>query len=259
MRRWLECAGGLGALLHPSTQVAENFRCRFFSAIPLSMGFVVAFASPKGGVGKSTVAVSAAAELLARGKRVLLVDADPQRSAYAWSEAARSAGNPAPTTVAMGATMHQSGELDALVGQFDVVLIDAPPSQAEILRSAILSADLAVLPATPSGFDLWALADAIDIVRRAGAIKPEFQAAILVNRRDPRSKLDANVRESLGESGLPVLEAMLSNLVAYREAVLTGLGPSTYAPDSKAATEVRKLVDELEAFMQKEESVRAIA
>ena len=223
------------------------------------MGHVIAFASPKGGVGKSTAAVSVAAEFLARGRRVLLVDADPQRSAYAWSEAARSAGNPAPTTVAMGATMHQPGELDALVGQFDVVLIDAPPSQAQILRSAILSADVAILPATPSGFDLWALADAIDIVRRAGAIKPEFQAAILVNRRDPRSKLDANVRESLGESGIPVLESMLSNLVAYREAILMGLGPSTYAPESKAGAEVRELVDELVSLIEKEEVVRAIA
>lgn len=60
---------------------------------------------------------------------MLLVDADLQRSAHAWSEATRSAENPAPTTVAMGATMHQPGELDALVGQFDVVLIDAPTSQ----------------------------------------------------------------------------------------------------------------------------------
>ncbi len=223
------------------------------------MGHVVAFASPKGGVGKSTVAVSTAAELIARGRRVLLVDADPQRSAYAWSEAARSGGLPAPTTVAMGATMHQPGELDALVGQFDVTLIDAPPSQAEILRSAILSADIAILPATPSGFDLWALADAIEIVRRAGAIKNRFQAAILVNRRDPRSKLDANVRDSLGEAGLPVLKTMLSNLVAYRESILMGQGPSTYAPDSKAGLEVRSLVDELETLMETEESVRAIA
>ena len=155
--------------------------------------------------------------------------------------------------------MHQPGELDALVGQFDVTLVDAPPSQAEILRSAILAADIAILPATPSGFDLWALADAIDIVRRAGAIKSQFQAAILVNRRDPRSKLDANVRESLGEAGLPVLETMLSNLVAYRESVLMGQGPSTYAPDSKAGAEVRSLVDELEALIGNQESVRAIA
>lgn len=222
------------------------------------MSYVIAFASPKGGVGKSTVAVSVAAELLARGQRVLLVDADPQRSACAWSEAARANNLPAPTTVAMGGTMHQPGELDALTPNFDVTLIDAPPSQAEILRSAIMAADLALLPATPSGFDLWALADAIDMVRKAQAIKPDFQSAILVNRRDPRSRLDANVRESIEGAGVPVLNTMLSNLVAYREAILAGQGPSTYAGDSKAAREVRALVNEIEHLFAKEE-VRAIA
>lgn len=223
------------------------------------MSNVVAFASPKGGVGKSTAAVSVGAELVDRGRTVLLVDADPQRSASAWSEAARASGHPAPTTVSMGAAMHRAGELDALSPNFDIVLIDAPPSQAEILRSAIMSADLVLLPATPSGFDLWALADAISMVRKAAAIRPGLQSAVLVNRRDPRSRLDSNVRASLGEAGVPVLSSMLSNLVAYREAILTGQGPSTYAPDSKAAREVRRLVDEIEGLLGLTEAIRATA
>jgi GTPase SAR1 family protein len=50
------------------------------------MSHIIAVAQPKGGVGKTTLTVSVAAELHRRGKTVALVDADPQRSACQWAE-----------------------------------------------------------------------------------------------------------------------------------------------------------------------------
>ncbi len=83
---------------------------------------VYVFASQKGGVGKSTLAVAFAAELNARGRKVLLVDADPQGSASSWAAVAAELGNETPTTIAMGAAMHQPGQLDRVAAGRQLVL-----------------------------------------------------------------------------------------------------------------------------------------
>jgi chromosome partitioning protein len=73
------------------------------------MATAYAFAGQKGGAGKSTMAIAVAAELMARGSKVLLVDADPQGTATTWTEVAAEAGHATPTLVAMGANMHRPG------------------------------------------------------------------------------------------------------------------------------------------------------
>lgn len=75
---------------------------------------ILALAGQKGGAGKSTLAVCLAVEALARGQRVLLVDADPQGTARTWAEVAAEAQHPTPTAITMGASMHRDGQLRAL-------------------------------------------------------------------------------------------------------------------------------------------------
>lgn len=67
---------------------------------------------------------------MARGHRVLLVDADPQGSARTWADVAAEAGHATPTVIAMGAQMHKPGQLDEIVGTYDVTVIDCPHDMA---------------------------------------------------------------------------------------------------------------------------------
>jgi chromosome partitioning protein len=202
-------------------------------------------------VGKSTIAICLAVEGMERGLRVLLVDADPQATSRTWGDAALGGGHPAPTVVAMGATMIHPGQLDALVGGYDLVVIDCPPRHDETQRAALMLADLALLPCGPSSAEAWALASSIELVTVARRVRPELRAAVVITRKKPRTALGKSARDELADGGLPVLATEIGDRIAYQEAIGFGLGATTYAPRDPAATETRALYDEI-ASMKKE-------
>lgn len=114
------------------------------------MGRVVAIANQKGGVGKTTTAVNLGASLAADGRRVLVIDVDPQ------GNASSGFGVP-PADVEMG--MYQ-----ALIGQASLREV-LRPSELDLLRLAPASRDLA-----GASLELASLDDAH--VRLRGAIEP---------------------------------------------------------------------------------------
>ena len=207
----------------------------------------VAVCGIKGGVGKSTVAVGLAAEGIARGRKVLLVDGDTQGTARTWAEVASEQGHPVPAVVAMGATMHQPGQLDRVGAGFDLVVIDCPPRASDVQRSALMACDLAVLPCGPSASDTWAVASSVELVTAARAVRPALHAVIVVTKRQGRTALGRVVRESLAETGLPILQTELFYRIAYQESLAAGQGVGAYAPSTPAAFEIRRLYDELHA------------
>ncbi len=99
----------------------------------------------KGGTGKTTVAVYLAAALNPRG-RTLLVDADPQRSALAWSETA--GGFPFPVISLPTRDLHR--RLPQLWEGYAHVVIDTPPGDPGIVQSALLACERALIPLNSS-------------------------------------------------------------------------------------------------------------
>ena len=219
---------------------------------------IIAFVGQKGGSGKSTLATSTAAELLARGHRVLLVDADPQGTARTWAAVANESGHPAPATVAMDSNMHLPGQLDAIGGPFGAVVIDTPPRHGDIMRSALMVADVAVLPCGPAGPDAWALTESLGLVQQAQIVRPELHACAVLTRKQARTAIGKGAREVLAGCGLPVLRTEMHYRVAYQEAVTVGRGVAQYAPGA-AAVEVRSLVDELETFHRQSQEAAGAA
>jgi chromosome partitioning protein len=209
---------------------------------------IVAFAGQKGGAGKSTTAICAACEFLEQGRSVLLVDADPQQTANTWASVATEARHKAPTVIAMGGTMHRDGQLAKVAAPFDVTLIDCPPRHDAIQRSALMVADVVLLPCGPTAADVWALASTIELLGEARTVRAQLRAAVVLTRVQAHTSIGKSAREVLAETGLPVFKAQLGYRVAYQEALAAGLGVTTYAPRDVASDEVRALVEELKRF-----------
>lgn len=205
----------------------------------------IAIATHKGGSGKSTIAVNLATELQARGLRVLVVDADEQATAISWAGVAADAGWDVPAVIGLGDNLRR--QLPELARGYDFVVIDCPGRGGRRQASAILAADLVLLPCTPSVADSWILGDTIEVVEEARSLRPELLAAIVLNRAD-RTTLTAQARTSLADTSLPLLKAALGDRVAYRQAMAAGQGVTEYARASIAADEVRALADEVIAF-----------
>lgn len=208
------------------------------------MTFILAVAGQKGGTGKSTIAISLAAEWHARGLRVLLVDADPQATAATWAEVAAELERSAPAVVSLGDNLRR--DVPKLATGYDVVVIDAPGRAAGARQvGALLVADVVALPCGPAAPDVWGLTGSADAVREAMALRPELRACVVLNRAD-RSAMSRQAHEALAGVGLHVLERSLGARVAFAEALAAGQGVTGYASGSVAAHELRQLVDELE-------------
>ena len=214
---------------------------------------VLAFVGQKGGTAKTTCSVSVACELVARGERVLLVDADPQNSARTWVGLGVRQGHGMPTAVSMGAEMSEPGQLNTLASGYRWVIIDCPSriddKVGATMRAALMFAGTvggaAVLPCGPSAMDVWALGDTLETVKAAQVIRPALRAYVLIAKKSRRTALGDNARNVLADAGLPILDTELVYRMAYQEAPAAGLGIAQYAKGMPAAVEMAALVDEL--------------
>jgi chromosome partitioning protein len=220
---------------------------------------IIALVGQKGGIGKSTTAICLAAAAMQRGLRVLLVDADPQGTVRTWGDVAGEAGHVAPTVVAMGATMHRSGQLPDMATAFDFTIIDCPPRHGDVQRSALMVTDFALLPCGPTAADAWALAGTLDMVKEAQTLRDHLRACVLITRRQGRTVLGKGARAVLEASGLPVLRTTLSYRVAYQEAIAVGQGATTYGRKDPAAREIEDLYDEIKESHHGKETSTDIA
>ena len=206
---------------------------------------IVSFLNQKGGVGKTTLAVHTAAGLALEGLDVILVDADPQGSALDWLAARRKpplfsvVGMPRPV-------LHR--QVPRLAAGVDAVVIDGPPSLANIARSAMVASDLVVIPVQPSPYDVWAAGDLVELVAEARIDRDQLDARFVVSRRIANTVIGRDVTEALGEWPVPVLETHITQRVAFAESAATGLAVMESAPGSAAAGEVRSLVREVMAL-----------
>lgn len=161
----------------------------------------LALISTKGGTGKTTSAVYLATALHRIG-RTLLVDADPQLSALTWSQQ----GDGLPFTVISLPVRDLHKRVADLGADFDHVVLDTPPGDLGIIRSAIMAASVAVVPVAPTGLDLNRLRPTFEVLAELEPVHAVDVGVLLTKVRwGTRSAREA--REVLAELGYPVLDA----------------------------------------------------
>jgi chromosome partitioning protein len=211
---------------------------------------IVALLNQKGGVGKTTLALHLAGCWAGKGSRVLVVDADPQGSALDWSEQRSREGLPAlfNTVGLAGDMLHR--ELPEIARDYTHVIIDGPPRVAGIARSALIAADLVLIPATPSPFDGWASAEMIRLLGEARVYRPELPARLLLNRCAARTVIARETAEALADHDPPALRARIGQRIAFADTARSGRLVHEVPAGAVAAQEVAAVAAEIDGLLQ---------
>jgi len=246
---------------------------------------VISIANQKGGVGKTTTAINLSAALALVGKKVLLIDLDPQgnssltfldhnnidRSIYEWLtepdvEYNRIVKNTTvpnlnilPSRISLAkfeskligefdAPFRLKDRMESLVRNYDYVLIDTPPTLGLITVNALVASDYLIIPIQPSYFALEGTDDLLETFEKVKARpNPNLQVlGVVITMHDKRTTLAKDIQEQIKMVfGEKVFETVISKSVRLEESPAYKETVFTFAPNSSGAMEYSSLCEEV--------------
>jgi chromosome partitioning protein len=194
---------------------------------------IIAFASQKGGVGKTTLAGHLAVEAERQGAGpVALLDTDPQGSLASWWNV-RKADTPIFVRGELASLASQLSQLDA--AGVSLVIIDTPPAITENITAVVRQADLVVIPTRPSPHDLRAVGATVDLVEGTG--KP---MVFVVNGATTRAKITGDAAIALSQHGT-VAPVTIHHRIDFAVSMIDGRTVGELDGSSNSAREVTEL------------------
>jgi len=207
---------------------------------------VIALATSKGGAGKSTLARGLAAHWFALGRKPALIDADPTATL---SKRYNPQGKLGAVPVIAEPEELVAEVIDKLRAQYTPVIVDTAGFRNRTTISALVVADLAIIPLKPAAEDLDCAVATYELIREINDT-PERQghpirAAMILTMTMRGTVIARHVRSQLEAAGYPLLRAEMPHRVAYPEAAIEGLSPSVNDPDGAAARDIAAIIHEL--------------
>ncbi len=252
------------------------------------MSYVIAIASEKGGVAKTTSALSLGAALVEGKQQVLLVDLDPQANltlalgiqppslqrtvadvlmgSQSIMKISRETGLPglelAPANHELMLAerflsvweQYENLLRQSLSGAraYDMILIDCPPTLGPLTRSALSAAHLLIVPTQAEYFSAHALRDMLNLIREIRRISnPQLRYRLLLTMLDRRNRIHRSMFEQVRTAfGKAVFETVIEIDTRLRESPVFAQPITIYAPRSRGAEQYRALAQELRHYAQ---------
>jgi len=203
------------------------------------MAQIITIAQQKGGTGKTTIAAHIAVSFAQTGRRVAIIDIDPQGSLSRWHALREKKFGIGYTGLYFVASSgwRIEGVINNLQNKMDYIIIDAPPHTETESKSAIRASTLVIVPMQPSPTDLWATEATINFAK-----SENIPAKILINRYNPTSKIS---KEIIRQLNAEVFKNTIGNRVAFSSCFLTGVTVTETQANSSAAIEIKNFVKEI--------------
>jgi chromosome partitioning protein len=252
------------------------------------MTYVIAVANEKGGVAKTTTALSLGAAMVELRQKALVVDLDPQANLTlslgfkpkdldgTISDVLLGSGDifaithetdlpgldlaPANNALLMAERFlgvredHEFLLKRALssVSEYDIVLLDCPPALGSLTRLALTAADLLIIPTQCEYFSAHALQDVIEMIRDVrAATNPRLRYRLLLTMVDRRNRIHRSLYEQVRSAfGMAVFDSVIEVDTRLRESPIFAQPITVYAPSSRGALQYRQLAKELKAYAQ---------
>ncbi len=206
---------------------------------------IIVITNQKGGCGKTTMAMNLAGFIGLKSK-VLLVDGDPQGSATRWAASAPDE-KPFPAAVMGLANVNDKvhREIKKYISDYDYIFVDCPPAiDNSFTSSALLVADLALIPIIPSPTDLWAAVGIQKLIANVSEINEKLQARLVANMCQNNASISKEALALISEFDFPKTGTDLYQRTAYRQAAAFG-GTVKDLDNAKAKEEISNLVKEI--------------
>lgn len=220
----------------------------------------------KGGTGKTTTAAALAVEAGADGKRVLLVDLDPQGNLTGTTGAEKDGGSyalitggkleaynlpvydvaaasPALQTITTntGSAQRLKKGLAKVARSYDLAIIDTPPTPGELMYNAILAADKIIIPCRADVYSLDGLEAMKEMIYQLGADKASvYVMCTQTTRGNIQDIMQGKIQGYAAGSGWHYL-GEVRNGVAVQEAAALKRDLKSYAPKSKPAQDYKAI------------------
>lgn len=206
--------------------------------------YVITFANPKGGSGKTTSAMLLAEQIALSGGRVAILDLDPNANILAWSRTRTEKGETNPFTVHARPQAEETVELiDSLATDTDYLIIDLEGSKDQIVTFALSRTDLCVIPLDGSPMEARQAAQAVRLVQTtSNMIRAKINYVLLFTRTNAAFQTtdERDVRQEMELNDIPTLPVRIAKRAPYtrifRESVLLAELPDLVAKEVAGKT-----------------------
>ena len=218
---------------------------------------IISVMNLKGGVGKTTMATNLSTCFAHAGYKVCIGDIDnSQLNSKKWKT---QRGDTMPEIQVFGVSGYKSQTgfspeegkelahtVKSLSKDYEIVILDGAPVFEELATWMILISDMVICPIQTSALDVWTMRNIKQKIDQLAIMGSAKEVYVLLNFFSSQRRLDRDIEQALTDLGMRIFQSRLSNRVAYKEAIIDGLGVIE-TKDKKAAEEMQTVFEEVKS------------